>query len=68
MIIRETNDIQINTGVWNYLNSNNIEYKVHTFYNGNTLYKIYTDSEEHLKNIDSIIFNEKEKNLKNLKK
>ena len=54
MIIRETNDIQINTGLWNYLNSNNIEYTAHTFYKGNTVYKIFTDNEEHLKNIDKI--------------
>ena len=54
MIIRETNDIQINTSLWNYLNSNNIEYTAHTFFKGNTVYKIYTDSEDHLKNIDTI--------------
>ena len=54
MIIRETNDNQINTRLWNYLNSNNIEYTAHTYYKGNTVYKIITDSEEHLKNIDKI--------------
>ena len=54
MVIRETNDIQINTSLWNYLNSNNIEYTAHTFYKGNTVYKIFTDSEDHIKNIDKI--------------
>ena len=36
--------------------TNNIEYTFHTYYNTTlTVYKIYTDSEDHLKNIDKIM-------------
>ena len=55
MIIRQTRDIPTNNNLWEYLNKNNIEYTSHTYYNTTlTVYKIYTDSEEHLKIIDKI--------------
>ena len=55
MIIREVKDILTNNTLWNYLNKNNIEYSFHTyFYKVCTVYKILTDNEEHLKNIDKI--------------
>ena len=56
MIIREVKDIITNHTLWEYLNKNNIEYTFHTYYNTTlTVYKIYTDSEDHLKNIDKIM-------------
>ena len=55
MIIREVKDIFTNNSLWGYLNKNNIEYTFHTyFYKDCTVYKIYTDSEEHIKNIHTI--------------
>lgn len=55
MIIREVKDIIKNHTLWEYLNKNNIEYRFHTYFSTqHTVYKIYTDSEEHLKNIDTI--------------
>lgn len=55
MIIRQTRDIHSNNTLWEYLNKNNIEYSCHTYYSTQlTVYKIYTDSEEHLKIIDKI--------------
>ena len=56
MIIRQTRDFPTNNNLWGYLNKNNIEYTFHTYYNTTlTVYKIYTDSEDHLKTIDKII-------------
>lgn len=56
MIIRQTRDIPTDNNLWEYLNKNNIEYTFHTYYNTTlTVYKIYTDSEDHLKNIDKIL-------------
>ena len=55
MIIRQTRDIPTNNNLWEYLNKNNIEYTFHTyFYKDSTLYKIFTDNEDHLKTIDAI--------------
>ena len=55
MIIRQTRDIHSNNTLWEYLNKNNIEYSSHTYYSTQlTVYKIFTDSEEHLKIIDKI--------------
>ena len=56
MIIREARDIPTNNALFEYLNKNNIEYTFHTyFYKVCTVYKICSDSEEHLKNIDVIL-------------
>ena len=56
MIIREARDIPTNNALFEYLNKNNIEYTFHTyFYKVCTVYKICSDSEEHLKNIDAIL-------------
>ncbi len=55
MIIREVKDIITNHTLWEYLNKNNIQYNFHTyFYKDSTVYKIFSDNEEHLKNIDKI--------------
>ena len=55
MIIRQTRDIHSNNTLGEYLNKNNIEYSSHTYNSTQlTIYKIFTDSEEHLKNIDKI--------------
>ena len=56
MIIKETRDIHTNNSLCEYLNKNNIEYSFFTYYSTqHTVYKIYTDVEEHLKTIDKII-------------
>ena len=56
MIIRQTRDISTNNSLWDYLTKENIEYTSHTYYKTVlTVYKIYTDSEEHLKKIDRIL-------------
>ena len=55
MIIRQTRDNPTNNSLWEYLNKNNIEYTGHTYYSTQlTVYKIFTDNVEHLKNIDKI--------------
>ena len=55
MIIRQTRDIHSNNTLGEYLNKNNIEYSSHTYNSTQlTIYKIFTDSEEHLKIIDKI--------------
>ena len=55
-VIKEAKDILTNNALFEYLNKNNIEYTFHTyFYKVRTVYKIYLDSEEHLKNIDAIL-------------
>ena len=55
MVIRETRDIPTNNTLCEYLNKNNIYYSYHTYYNILvTVYKIFTDSEDHLKIIDKI--------------
>ena len=49
-VIREVKNIPINNALFEYLNKNNIKYTFHTyFYKVCTVYKIYSDSEEHLK-------------------
>lgn len=56
MIIMEVKDILTNSILCGYLNKNNIEYTFHTyFYKDSTVYKIYTDSKEHIKNINKIM-------------
>ena len=60
MIIRQTRDIPTNNTLWGYLNKNNIEYSFYTYYTTQlTVYKIFTDNEEHIKTIDKIIGGEK---------
>ena len=55
-VIREAKDIPTNNALFEYLNKNNIGYTFHTyFYKVCTVYKIYLDSEEHLKNINVIL-------------
>ena len=55
MIIWQTRDFPTNNTLWEYLNNNNMHYTCHTcFYKVCTVYKIFTDNEEHLKNIDKI--------------
>ena len=56
MVIRETRDIPTNNTLWEYLNKNNIEYTFHTYYQPQlTVYKIYTEDKDQLKNIGKII-------------
>ena len=56
MIIMEAKDPLTNNILWTYLNKNNIEYTFHTyFYKDSTVYKIYTDSKEHIKKINKIM-------------
>ena len=55
MIIVEIKDIPSNNTLWEYLNNNNIQYSFHTYFSmEHTVYKIFTDNEEHLKIIDKI--------------
>ena len=55
-VIKEAKDILTNNALFEYLNKNNIEYTFHTyFYKVCTVYKIYSDNKEHLKNIDAIL-------------
>ena len=55
-VIKEAKDIPTNNALFEYLNKNNIGYTFHTYYNPVlTVYKIYSDNEEHLKNIDAIL-------------
>ena len=55
-VIKEAKDIPTNNALFEYLNKNNIEYTFHTyFYKVCTVYKIYSDNKEHLKNIDAIL-------------
>ena len=55
-VIKEAKDIPTNNALFEYLNKNNIEYTFHTyFYKVCTVYKICSDNEEHLKNIDVIL-------------
>ena len=55
-VIKEAKDILTNNVLFEYLNKNNIEYTFHTyFYKVCTVYKIYSDNKEHLKNIDAIL-------------
>lgn len=59
MIIIEVKDMITISSLWGYLNKNNIEYTIHTyFYKGITVYKIYTDSKEHINSINKIIGDE----------
>jgi len=55
MIIKVARNILTNNILCEYLNKNNIEYSCHTYNSTQlTVYKIYTDVEEHLKTIDKI--------------
>ena len=55
MIMRATNNYISNYMLFDFLNENRIKYTCHTYTNGITTYKIYTDNEEHITNIDEIL-------------
>lgn len=55
MIMRATDNYISNYMLFDFLNENRIKYTFHTYPNGITTYKIYTDNEEHLTNIDEIL-------------
>ena len=55
-VIKEAKDIPTNNALFEYLTRNDVDYTSHTYYNPViTVYKICSDSEEHLKNIDAIL-------------